>query len=106
MSNHVTVTATWNGTVLAASNGTIRVEGNHYFPADSVHWDHLVGSASHTVCVWKGIASYYTVVVGDQRNEDAAWCYPHPSPFARRIKDRVAFWRGVEIVEETTNGAQ
>jgi uncharacterized protein (DUF427 family) len=100
VSNHVTVTAIWNGTVLATSDDTVRVEGNHYFPADSVRWDHFVGSASHSVCYWKGIASYFTVVVGDQRNEDAAWYYPHPSPFARRIKDRVAFRHGVEVVEE------
>jgi uncharacterized protein (DUF427 family) len=86
--------------VLATSNDTVRVEGNHYFPAASVRWDHFVCSASHSMCYWKGIASYFTVVIGDQRNEDAAWYYPHPWPFARRIKDRVAFGHGVEVVEE------
>ena len=94
------VTARWKGTVLAASDDTVHVEGNHYFPADSIRWDHLVGSATHSVCPWKGIASYHTVVVDGERNDDAAWYYPHPTPFARRIKNRVAFWRGVEIVEE------
>lgn len=91
--------ATWNGTVLAESDDTVVVEGNHYFPASSLHDEHFTESPSHTVCPWKGTASYYTVVVGGDSNPDAAWYYPEPKPAAEEIRHRVAFWRGVEIDE-------
>ena len=89
--------ATWNGTVLADSSETVVVEGNHYFPIADVNAERIRHSDSHTRCPWKGVASYYDVVVGDKVNRDAAWYYPEPSPAAIRIKDRVAFWRGVKV---------
>jgi uncharacterized protein (DUF427 family) len=90
-------TARWNGTVIAQSDDTVIVEGNHYFPAESVREDLLHPSDTHTVCPWKGTASYYTLEVDGQRNEDAAWYYPEPKHAATQIKDHVAFWRGVEV---------
>lgn len=90
--------AIWNGAVLAESDDTVVMEGNHYFPGDAIRWDYFVASESHTTCAWKGVASYYDVVVEDQVNKDAAWYYPTPSAAATRIKDRVAFWRGVQVV--------
>ena len=89
--------ATWKGEVLAESDETVVVEGNHYFPADSVKREHFRESATHTTCPWKGLASYYDVVVGDEVNADAAWYYPEPKEAAKEIKDRVAFWRGVRV---------
>jgi uncharacterized protein (DUF427 family) len=89
--------ATWKGAVLAESDETVVVEGNHYFPADSVKREHLRESGTHTTCPWKGEASYYDVVVGGEVNADAAWYYPEPKEAARQIKDRVAFWRGVRV---------
>ena len=89
--------ATWKGTVLAESEETVVVEGNHYFPADSVKREHFRESRTHTVCGWKGTASYYDVVVGGEVNADAAWYYPEPKDAAKEIKDRVAFWRGVRV---------
>ncbi len=89
--------ATWNGVVLAESDDTVVVEGNHYFPLDAVDRQYLRDSATHTRCPWKGTASYYTVAVGDDENRDAAWYYPEPSPAAREITGRVAFWRGVTV---------
>jgi len=89
--------ATWKGAVLAESEGTVVVEGNHYFPIDAVRTEHLRTSDSHTVCHWKGVASYYDVVVGDNINRDAAWYYPDPSKLAEPIKGRVAFWHGVKV---------
>ena len=89
--------ATWNGAVLAESDDTVVVEGNHYFPPDSVKREHFRESEKHTVCPWKGTASYYDVVVGSETNKDAAWYYPQPKDAARQIKDRVAFWRGVKV---------
>ena len=89
--------ATWNGTVLAESENTVVVEGNHYFPADSLNRDYFQDSGTTTVCPWKGTASYYSVMVDGQENRDAAWFYPAPREAAAEIKDRVAFWRGVEI---------
>ncbi|HEY9178513.1 MAG TPA: DUF427 domain-containing protein [Flavipsychrobacter sp.] len=91
--------AMWKGKVLAESNETKVVEGNHYFPPDSVHREYFRNSDTHTQCVWKGTASYYDVVVNDDVNKDAAWYYPEPSEAARQIKDHVAFWHGVEITE-------
>lgn len=89
--------ATWNGAVIAESADTVVVEGNHYFALADVRAEHLRPSASHTTCHWKGVASYYDVVVGDKVNRDAAWYYPDPSPAADRIKARVAFWHGVTV---------
>ncbi len=93
----MTVRATWNGTVIAESDRTVIVEGNHYFPAGDVKSAVLQPSDTHTTCPWKGVASYYDVVVDGQRNADAAWFYPQPKPAAAEITDRVAFWRGVEV---------
>ena len=90
-------TATWNGTVLAKSDDTIVVEGNHYFPPSSVQREYLVDSDTHTVCPWKGEASYYTVEVDGQRNPDAAWYYRQPKNAAAQIKDYIAFWKGVTV---------
>jgi uncharacterized protein (DUF427 family) len=92
-------TATWNGTVIADSDDTIVVEGNHYFPPASVTAANLRPSDQHTVCPWKGTASYYDVVVGDDTNPGAAWYYPEPSDAAARIKDYVAFWNGVTVAD-------
>lgn len=91
------IRATWNGAVLAESDQTVVIEGNHYFPPDSVNWQYFTGSGSHTVCPWKGVASYHTLVVDGVSNRDAAWFYPHPTPLARKVKDRIAFWHGVQI---------
>ena len=90
--------AIWNGAVLAESDQTIIVEGNHYFPPDSVHKEYFIETASHTVCSWKGTASYYSINVNGQTNRDAAWYYPQPKDGASQIKDYVAFWRGVRVV--------
>ena len=95
--------AIWNGVVLAESDDTVVVEGNHYFPVESINWDHLQESDRTSVCPWKGRASYYSVVVDGQVNRDAAWYYPTPSTAAREIAGRVAFWRGVKV--ERGNGA-
>ena len=89
--------ATWNGALLAASDATVVVEGNHYFPPDSVRREHFRDSATHTVCPWKGLASYYDVVVGDAVNRDAAWYYPAPKEEATKINGYVAFWKGVKV---------
>ena len=89
--------AIWNGAVLAESDKTIVVEGNHYFPPDAVNGDYLQESSTHTTCPWKGLASYYNVEVDGQVNRDAAWYYPSPKPAASHIKDHVAFWRGVSV---------
>lgn len=90
-------TATWNGAVLAQSDDTVVVEGNHYFPRDAVNDEYLRDSNSHTTCHWKGVASYYSVVVDGETNVDAAWYYPTPSEAASSIEGRVAFWRGVKV---------
>ena len=89
--------ATWKGEVLAESDSTVVVEGNHYFPVDSIRRENFRESETHTVCPWKGTASYYDVVVGNEVNKDAAWFYPEPKDAAREIKERVAFWRGVKV---------
>lgn len=89
--------ATWNNTVLAESNDTVVVEGNHYFPAESIHREHFRDSATHTTCPWKGVASYYDVVVNGETNKDAAWYYPTPKEAAKNIEGRVAFWKGVKV---------
>ena len=91
--------ATWNGATIAQSDDTVLVEGNHYFPISSVREDVLRTSAKHTTCPWKGEASYYSIEVDGRVNQDAAWFYPDPSAAAAEIRDRVAFWRGVEVVD-------
>jgi uncharacterized protein (DUF427 family) len=93
----MTVTASWRGKVVATSDRTVVVEGNHYFPTEDVDADALRPSDTHSVCPWKGTASYYDVVVDGQTNPDAAWYYPEPKPEAAAILDRVAFWKGVEV---------
>ena len=94
------VRATWNGTVLAESGDTIVVEGNHYFPADSIKRELFQETSTHTVCSWKGTASYYTVTVDGEENTDAAWYYPETKPEADNIKGYVAFWKGVDVTED------
>jgi len=89
--------AIWKNQVLAESNETEKVEGNHYFPPNSIHPDFFKKSSTTTVCPWKGTASYYTLVVDGQENPDAAWYYPDPKPEAKQIKDYVAFWKGVKV---------
>jgi uncharacterized protein (DUF427 family) len=89
--------ATWKGEVLAESDETVVIEGNHYFPVEAINREHFRESETHTVCPWKGTASYYDVVVGGDVNKDAAWFYPEPKDAAKEIKDRVAFWRGVKV---------
>jgi len=90
--------AIWRDVTLAESDDTVVVEGNHYFPVDSIVSEHFRPSDSHTVCPWKGTASYYDVHVNGDVNADAAWYYPEPKEAAKEITDRVAFWRGVEVV--------
>lgn len=91
------VKAIWNGKVLAESDRTEVVEGNHYFPPDAVHKEFFRPSETHSTCPWKGVASYYSIKVDGERNPDAAWYYPDPKPAARNIAGRVAFWKGVRI---------
>jgi len=93
----VTVRATWNGQVLAESDHTIVVEGNHYFPPEAVNREFFAPSTTHTTCPWKGLASYYTVNVNGESNPDAAWYYPEPKDAAAKIRDYVAFWHGVTV---------
>jgi uncharacterized protein (DUF427 family) len=89
--------AIWNGAVIAESAETVVVEGNHYFPPESVNRDYLQESQTQTTCPWKGEASYYHVMVNGELNADAAWYYPDPKSKASHIKDHVAFWHGVEV---------
>lgn len=89
--------ASWNGTLLADSDKTIQIEGNHYFPYESVNQKCLRPSSHTTVCSWKGTASYYDIVVDDQVNERAAWYYPEPLDGVTEIKNYVAFWKGVKV---------
>ena len=91
--------AIWNGVTIAESDDTVFVEGNHYFPLPSVRSEYLRESATHSTCHWKGEASYYDLVVGDAINRDAAWYYPLPKDAAKQIAGRVAFWKGVQVVE-------
>ena len=92
--------AIWNGAVLAESADTIVVEGNHYFPPGAINRAYFAPSTKHTICHWKGEASYYDVVVDGQTNTAAAWYYPQPSEAAKEIKDYVAFWRGVRVLPD------
>ena len=96
---HTIMKAIWNGQVLAESDDTVVVEGNHYFPRDSIKTEFFQPTETHTVCGWKGTASYYDVVVDGNANKDAAWYYPEVKPEAKRIKDYIAFWKGIEVIE-------
>lgn len=89
--------AVWNGAVLAESDDTVEIEGNQYFPRDSINPEFFVDSTNTSVCPWKGTASYFTVVVDGEENADAAWYYPDPKDAAKEIADRVAFWKGVTV---------
>ncbi len=91
--------AIWNGQLIAESEDTKIIEGNHYFPADSINQEFYKQSETHTHCHWKGEASYYHIEVNGEVNEDAAWYYPEASNLAKNIEGYVAFWKGVEIVE-------
>ena len=91
--------ATWHNADLAESHKTIVVEGNHYFPPETINRDYFQESSTHTTCPWKGQASYYNVVVDGEVNKDAAWYYPEPKDAAAEIKNHVAFWRGVTVEE-------
>lgn len=91
--------AVWNGATIAESDDTVVVEGNHYFPLESVREEFLRDSDTHTTCGWKGVASYKTLVVEGQENRDAVWYYPEPKEAAAEIKGRMAFWRGVSVSE-------
>ena len=89
--------ATWHGTILAESDATVVVEGNHYFPPESVKTEYFSDSPTHSTCPWKGEASYRTVEVDGETNADAAWYYSEPKEAAAEIKDHYAFWKGVEV---------
>lgn len=89
--------AIWNGAVLAESDRCVVVEGNQYFPADAINSEYFQPSDTHTTCPWKGVASYYNVVVGGKVNKDAAWYYPTPKDAAKQITGHIAFWRGVQV---------
>ncbi len=91
--------AIWNKKVIAESNDTIVIEGNHYFPPTAIKSEFFQESETHSVCAWKGTASYYSINVNGELNKDAAWYYPEVSPLAKGIKGYVAFWNGVEVVE-------
>jgi uncharacterized protein (DUF427 family) len=91
--------AIWQGQVVAESDDTVVVEGNHYFPSDSLQQDYIRSSTRTSSCPWKGTAHYYSLVVDGQTNTDAVWYYPEPKSAAAEILDRVAFWRGVEVIE-------
>ena len=91
--------ATWKGVTLAESDETKTVEGNHYFPPESIQCEYFRDSDAHTVCGWKGTASYYDIVVDGSVNEQAAWYYPDPKPKASNIKGYIAFWKGVQVTD-------
>ncbi|MFQ5795752.1 MAG: DUF427 domain-containing protein [Candidatus Bipolaricaulia bacterium] len=90
--------AMWKKVTLAESDETVVVEGNHYFPLDSLNKEYFQESDTHTICSWKGVASYYNIVVNRKVNKDAAWYYPEPQQAAQKIRNYVAFWRGVKVV--------
>ncbi|MEM1328153.1 MAG: DUF427 domain-containing protein [Bacteroidota bacterium] len=91
--------AIWNGQVIAESDDLVNVEGNYYFPEDSLNKEHFKASETSSVCPWKGTANYYSIEVDGKENKDAAWYYTTPKDAAKSIKDRVAFWKGVEVVD-------
>jgi uncharacterized protein (DUF427 family) len=94
--------AIWNGKVIAKSDDVEEIEGNYYFPIDSIKNKYFIESNTHSSCPWKGKASYYNISVDGKINEDAAWYYPKPNEYALVLKDRIAFWKGVEIKESST----
>ena len=94
-----TMKAIWNGTVIAESDDTEVVEGNHYFPAAAINKEYFAESDTTSVCPWKGTANYYSVVVGEETNRDAAWYYVSPKPEAKNIEGHIAFWKGVEVTD-------
>jgi uncharacterized protein (DUF427 family) len=94
------VTAEWNGNIIAQSDKTVVVEGNHYFPPEAINQEFLEKSNHQTTCIWKGQASYYHLVVDGQRNENAAWFYPEPTEAAQRIKNHLAFYGSVKVRED------
>ena len=98
--------AVWKGAVLAESDHTVRLEGNHYFPLESLRREFLAPSQTTSVCPWKGTASYYDVTVDGQVNKGAAWYYPQPSPAAAQIRDHVAFWHGVQVRRVGDSGGE
>jgi uncharacterized protein (DUF427 family) len=89
--------AIWNNQLVAESDDTVVVEGNHYFPSQSIKKDFFKESSTHSTCPWKGVANYYTLEVDGQSNQDAAWYYPETSELAKHIKGHIAFWKGVKI---------
>ena len=91
--------AIWNDVVIAESTDTFVIENNHYFPPDSVKKEFLKPSGKNTVCPWKGLASYYSIEVNGKLNKDAAWFYPAPKEAANNIKDHIAFWKGVQVID-------
>lgn len=91
--------AIWNGVIIAESDDTVVIENNHYFPESSINKDFFVPSDTTSHCPWKGEASYYSIIVDGKTNQDAAWFYPEPKEAATEIKNRVAFWRGVEVTD-------
>lgn len=90
--------AIWNDTVIAESDKTVVIEGNHYFPIEAIKKEYFKDSDTHTTCPWKGVASYYSLEVDGQTNKDAAWYYPKASELAKSIEGKVAFWKGVQVV--------
>jgi uncharacterized protein (DUF427 family) len=94
--------AIWNGKVIAKSDDVEEIEGNYYFPIDSIKRQYFIESNTHSTCPWKGKASYFNIVVNGEINEDGAWYYPNPNEFALVLKDRIAFWKGVEVRESST----
>ncbi|MDG1159330.1 MAG: DUF427 domain-containing protein [Flavobacteriales bacterium] len=91
--------AIWNKTIIAESDDTVVIEGNHYFPPKALKQEYFKSTDHHTVCPWKGTANYYSLEVDGKTNENAAWYYPEVSELAKGIKGRVAFWKGVEVVK-------
>jgi len=91
--------AIWNNQIIAESKDTVVVENNHYFPIESVHPKMIKKTTNHYTCPWKGTCDYYDVSVGGQTNKEAAWIYPQPKPEANQIKGRIAFWRGIKVVD-------
>jgi len=92
--------AQWNNTIIAESDATVIIEGNHYFPKESIKMEYLKESHTQSSCPWKGCASYYNIIVNGETHEDAAWYYAEPSPLTSNIKNHIAFWEGVEITSE------